>query len=122
MTTPKEQLQAMRRLEENWDGYGAAPPRASAIDLAEEFAGLIEAMIRKSPSAPCTLYVNPTRVGGILLEWEDRSVQHEVDISPDGAIGFLHIDKSTGTIVTRTFSAGSLHPGLLHELQLLLAA
>jgi hypothetical protein len=47
MATPIEQLEAMRRLEENWDGYGAAAPQASVIDLAQEFTGLIEAMLRK---------------------------------------------------------------------------
>lgn len=36
MATPIEQLQAMRSLEENWNGYGAAAPSATAIDLAQE--------------------------------------------------------------------------------------
>jgi hypothetical protein len=37
MSRAIEQLEAMRHLGENWDGYGAARPRAEAIDLAIEF-------------------------------------------------------------------------------------
>jgi hypothetical protein len=29
-----DQLEAMRGLSENWDGYGAAPPEPPVIDLA----------------------------------------------------------------------------------------
>lgn len=122
MPTPIEQLEAMRNLMENWDGYGATVPAATAIDLAQEFVGLVETMLRKSTPDSCTLHVSPTRLGGVLIEWEDRTAQHEVEISPDRSIGFLHLDKTTGQIETRKFSAGPLHPGLLQELRHLLAA
>lgn len=122
MTTPIEQLQAMRGVAENWDGYGAAAPSATAIDLAQEFVGLIETMWEKSTMSSYALHVTPTRNGGVLIDWEDRAKQHEVEISPDRSIGFLHLDKTTGQIETRKFSAGPLHPGLLQELRHLLAA
>lgn len=108
MANPIEQLQAMRGLAENWDGYGAAAPAATAVDLAQEFVGLIETMWKKSASNSCVLHASPTRNGGILIEWEDRGMQHEVEISPDRSIGFLHLDKATGEIVTRKFSAQNL--------------
>lgn len=122
MATPIEQLQAMRSLEENWDGYGAAAPSATALDLAQELVSLVEMMLKKSTSSSCVLQVSPTRNGGVLIEWEDRAKQHEVEITLDRSIGFLHHDKITGQIETRKFSAGSLHPGLLQELRHLLAA
>jgi hypothetical protein len=122
MATPIEQLQAMRSLMENWDGYGAAVPVATAIDLAQEFVSLLETMLKKPTSSSCELHVSPTRNGGILIEWEDRAMQHEVEINPDRSIGFLHLDKTTGQIETRKFSTGPLHPGLLQELRHLLAA
>ena len=84
-------LEAMRRLGENWDGYGAAAPQANLIDLAQEFTSLIEAMLKKSPAEPGALHVSPTRVGGILIDWEDRSMQHEVELNPDCSIGFLYL-------------------------------
>lgn len=122
MATSIEQLQAMRGLGENWDGYGAAVPSAAALDLAQEFVGLIEIIWEKSTFNSCALHVSPTRNGGVLIEWEDQSMQHEVEISPDRSIAFLHLDRATGQIETRKFSSGPLHPGLLQELRHLLAA
>ncbi len=107
MATPTEQLDAMRHLEENWDGYGAAAPLANLIDLAQEFTSLIEAMLKKSTMAADVLHVSPTRVGGILIDWEDQRRQHEIEISPEGSIGFLHLDKKTGHIETRKFFPSS---------------
>jgi hypothetical protein len=107
---------------ENWDGYGAAVPSATAIDLAQELVALVETMFQKTASNSWTLHVSPTRIGGVLIEWEDRVRQHEVEIHPDHSIAFLHLDKTTGQIETRQFSAGPLHPGLLQELRHLLAA
>ena len=125
MATLNEQLDSMRRLAENWDGYGAASPQANVVDLAQEFVGLLEAVLRKSPAGPTILHVSPTRIGGVLIDWEDNSRQHEIEINPDRSIGFLHVDKATGQIESRKFSpVGSevVHPGLLQELRQLLAA
>jgi hypothetical protein len=125
MATPDTQLQAMRLLEENWDGYGAAAPQAHVVELAREFVGLMEALLRKRAAAPCLLHVNPTRTGGILIEWEDEAMQHEVEINPDQSFAFLHLNKATGHIETRKLSPGLqavVHPSLLHELSQLLVA
>jgi hypothetical protein len=121
MTTLIEQLEAMRTLAENWDGYGAASPSPAAIELATEFVGLLEAL-NKVTSKLSTSNVSPARNGGVLIEWEDATRQHEVEINPDASISFLHLDKVNGQIETHKFSSGPLHPGLLHELRRLLAA
>ena len=126
MAGPVEQLEAMRCLNENWDGYGAAVPQAKIIDLAQEFIDLLPAMLARSPAAPAEFNVSPTRIGGILIDWEDDAIEHEVELNPDGSIAFLHHNKGTGTIATRKFSVGGpavVDPGLLQELrQLLIAA
>jgi hypothetical protein len=124
MATALEQLDAMRKLAENWDGYGAAAPRADLIDLAQEFTSLLLAA-RGANGAERTVHVSPIRTGGVLLEWEDRHRQHEIEISPDGSIGFLHVNKATQEMETRKFVPGSrsvLHPGLLQEIKQLVAA
>jgi hypothetical protein len=126
MATAIEQLEAMRRLAENWDGYGGAPPRLDVIDLAQAFVGLIEAAIRKghTPNAK-VLHVSPTRIGGALIEWEDELAEHEVECNPDGSVSFLHLNKKSQQVETRKFSPGApavVSAGLLSELQLLLAA
>lgn len=125
MATPDVQLQAMRLLGENWDGYGAAAPQAHVIELAREFVNLIETLLRKRTETPGPVHVSPTRTGGILIEWQDGVMQHEVDINPDQTFAFLHLNTATGHIETRKLSPGTravVHPGLLQELSQLLAA
>jgi hypothetical protein len=125
MASPFEQLQAMRTMPENWDGYGAAAPLLQVIDLAQELVELIQDGLRKPQAESPVLHVSPTRIGGILIEWEDRSMQHEVEINPDRSIGFLHLNPTTGHVETRKFIASLptvVHPGFLRELRHLWAA
>ena len=125
MATAIEQLRAMHGLADNWDGYGAAAPQPNALELAQEFVGFIEAMLRHNGTAATVLHVSPTRVGGVLIDWQDPAREHEIEIDPDGSIGFLHLDKGTGQIETRKFSPGSagvVQRGLLDELCQTLAA
>ena len=82
----------MRGLPENWDGYGAAAPEPQVIDLATEFVGMLEAVFNGRALPPDAIHVSPTRVGGVLIEWEDAKTQHEVDINPDQSFAFLHSD------------------------------
>lgn len=125
MPTPYEQLESLRNLPENWDGYGGAAPLEAAIDFAQAFVGFLEAALRQSRSTDRVVHINPTRVGGILVEWEDQTIEHEVEINSDLCLSFLHLNKATGEIVTRSFSPGAptaVDPGLLQELRQLLAA
>lgn len=125
MATLVEQLEAMRALNENWDGYGAAAPEGVVLDLAREFVRLIEALLRRRGAFPGNLYASPTRTGGVLIEWEDGGTEHEVEINPDQSFSFLHLNKTTGHVETRKLAANAqavVHPGLLQELTELLAA
>ncbi len=119
MATPIEQLEAMRCLSENWDGYGGAPPRPQAIDLAQDFVRLLEVLRKASEPNAQALYVSPTRTGGVQIDWEDRFREHEIEIYPDGSIEFLHYEKTTGQIETRKFTpedAAVIQAGVLREL------
>ncbi|MBI2808432.1 MAG: hypothetical protein HYX68_25885 [Planctomycetes bacterium] len=122
MAATTEQLEAIKRLDENWDGYGAAAPAPGAVDVASALAGLIDAALRKSFSGARTLHASPTRIGGILLEWEDHATEHEIEITPDGSLGFLHRNKATGEIATRKISPFLIHLDFLRELQQVIAA
>ena len=122
MATALEQLESMKCLQENWDGYDAAVPQPDIVDLAKGIAGLIDATLRKSTTGPQSLQVTPTRIGGILIEWEDTAAEHEIDVGPDASLGFLHRDKATGDIVTRMISPFPRQLDFLQELQQLLAA
>src|SRR5262245_55263332 len=115
----------MRGLGDNWDGYGAAAPQADVLDLARELVGLLETWLLKSPATAQLLHVSPTRVGGVLVEWQDGCWQHEGEINPDRSIGFLHLNQSTGHLETRKFVPSLpsvVDPSFLQELRQLLAA
>ena len=119
------QLQAMLQLGENWDGYGAAAPQAHVVELAHEFVQLIDTVLRKHGAASGTVCVSPTRIGGVLVEWEDADAEHEVEINPDQSLSFLHLNKNTGHIQTRRLAPANhavVQPEFLHELCQLLAA
>jgi hypothetical protein len=89
MTTPADQLDAMRRLPENWDGYGAAPVADEIIDFAQELVGFVEAALNRGGANAPGIHVSPTRVGGVLVEWDDAAMEHEVQIDPDFCLSFL---------------------------------
>ena len=124
MATLLEQLDAMRNLRANWDGYGADSPKASAIDQAKALVQLL-GVVRRDADAFPGLYVAPTRNGGVLIQWEDQEAEHELEIEPDGSVEFLHEDKSSGEMVTQKYLPdphAAANPGLLLELCQLSAA
>ena len=122
MATLVEQLDAMRNLQANWDGYNADPPCPEVLDVAKEFVGLLAAF--RPADSFRSIFVSPGRAGGVLIEWEDARSEHELGIEPDGTWSFLHIDRATGTMTERTFlpTKQVMHPGVLKELRDLVAA
>lgn len=114
MATLIEQLDAMRNLRENWDGYGAAVLIPEAIDLAKEFVRLLTSL-RGGANPLAGVFVSPGRDGGVLIEWDDPNAEHELEINPDGSVGLLHADKLTQAMTSETFRPGpyAIPPGLL---------
>jgi hypothetical protein len=121
MATPHQQLDAMGGLNENWDGYGAARPLHNVIELGHEFVALLEALLRNPPQS---IDVSPTRAGGILIEWALGNIEHEIQINSDRSIDFLHRNRTSGEIESRSFAPDQVvvHPGFLDELRQTLAA
>lgn len=103
MATPLQQLDLMLNLTENWDGYGGAPPTPEVIELAKEFVGLLAAFRGRKDRFE-GIFVTPGRAGGVLVEWDEPGFEHEVEINPDGSLGFLHTDLATGQMTERKFS------------------
>lgn len=99
MATAIEQLEAMRDMPENWDSYGAAPPRSASIDAAIRF--LRQCTERIALPQP---YVVPTRSGGVLLEWEQGPHQLEIQFDDADRGSFVYLNRETdenahGTLV-----------------------
>lgn len=118
MATPIEQLDLMRNLTENWDGYGGAPPTSEVIELAKEFVALL-ATYHDRDERYEGIFVTPGRAGGVLIEWDEPEYEHELEVNPDGTVGFLHTEIATGRMIERRFAPGAfaVHPGVLREIR-----
>jgi len=117
MATVPQQLDAMLQLQENWDGYGADTIHASIVELAKEFLSFF-ARLEQSSGIALNVRVYPTRVGGVQIEWEERTAEWELELNPDGSLGLLHIDKESGAMREETFQPGrsAVAVGLLTRL------
>ena len=116
MATLLEQLEGLRTLRPNWDGYNADAPIPEILDLARDFVALFEAL----PGGPVArgIQVYPTRVGGVQFEWEDERFERELELNPDGSIAMLHVNRTTGAMKEERFEPGrgAISPGLLPRL------
>lgn len=98
----RERLAQISRLEADWDSYGAEPPSTTAVSRAiallesveESLAGLLGEQIR--PYA-----IAPVADGGVQLEWRGLTKTLEVEIGPDGDLGYLLLE---GVEPNRTFT------------------
>jgi hypothetical protein len=102
MAAPLEQLEAMRKVPENWDGYGGAAPRSELIDAAITFYRRLQ-----SQSHLDSPYVTPTRIGGVLFFWEQGPHQLEVEIFAPDRGEFLYLNQDTGETATGTVVVAS---------------
>ena len=89
------------------------------VELAKDFVLFFESLERATGSN-FQLLVHPTRVGGVQIEWTDAACDHELEINPDGSIGVLHTDRSTGTMDEERFEPtrepSAVAPGLIGRL------
>ena len=84
-------LDELSALEEDWDSYGGLPPTARAIGMASRL--IVEASTQAGdvPSA-----VMPFPNGGLQVTWERGRDELQVDVGPDGALGYLTVHRGEG--------------------------
>lgn len=88
-------LDALSTLEPDWDSYGGRPPTARAIGLASR---VIVESVAQTGGAPSD--VMPLSAGGLQLIWEHGPDELQIDVGPDGVLGYLVIrrgDDAAGT-------------------------
>ena len=103
-----EQLATLANLPANWDSYDAEPisPRAitAALHLTrsiyESFSDLLGEQVR--PFA-----IAPVADGGILVEWRAPEGALEIEVGPDGRLGYLLVE---GREPQRRFEEGDSIP------------
>ncbi|HEY2785881.1 MAG TPA: hypothetical protein VGJ05_13005, partial [Fimbriiglobus sp.] len=84
-----EQLEAMRNVPENWDGYGGLSPRTDAIEEASIY---YRKLTSAYPDLPLP-YVTPTPDAGVLFSWDNgpHSLELHFDAKPAGiAVEFVY--------------------------------
>lgn len=81
-----ERLRELSSLPENWDGYGS-PPLTQFAKLST--MGLLAAM--RSYAIP-SMRLDPVSGGGLQFEWEIGPRGLEVEVLPDGSVGYLIVE------------------------------
>ena len=85
-----EQIQALRALPENWDGYGAAAPRPEILTAAMAFLQTLRDLPGHADPD-----IAPTRIGGVLLSWEHGPHQLDVEFDSPGRAEFAYLNRDT---------------------------
>jgi hypothetical protein len=89
-----ERLVYLARLEPDWDSYGGAPPTTIAIARAGHLVITVAQRFHVSSGGHVAPFAAmPVADGGVQLEWRGVAEDIELDIGPDGAIGYLLIDR-----------------------------
>ena len=90
-----KQVSELAKLEQDWDGEGSEAPGARVVECAERL--LIELCQRFGQQAGDSIrpsVVAPIPGGGIYLEWRSPLAEFQVDVLPDGKLGYLFVDRS----------------------------
>ncbi len=76
-------LEALRSLPENWDGYGAPVVDSRVIDAAKRFIKRLPENLAYRP------HVVPTSTGSLQLEWHEGSKSLELEFESPRTIRYL---------------------------------
>jgi len=103
-------LDDLAALRANWDGYGSPAIQPAALESARR---LLSAVEREGLPAP---RIGPVSGGGIGIAWQTGQNELELEVLPDGALGYLHatVDEETGEEVTQE---GSLPPAFADQVR-----
>jgi hypothetical protein len=90
LATACQRLAELAVLEADWDSYGADPPTDLAIMTARQ---VLQAVAKRLVSAagadPAPYFIAPVPTGGVQLEWTGPASEIEVEVGPEGALGYL---------------------------------
>lgn len=80
----------MADLPANWDSYGATPILAHAIATASALVTQVAtARLRIDGTRIAPILVAPIADGEVQVEWQGPLARIEVQIAPDGTLGYL---------------------------------
>jgi hypothetical protein len=77
-------------LAQDWDSYGGAPSSAVARNEAERWVEIVADLFAPRVGPQARPYsVAPLADGGVQLEWRGPGGALEIDVAPDGTLGYL---------------------------------
>ncbi len=101
LPTVTKQLRAIEQLTPGWDSNGADPPNPRILRAAHTLiVCLCEAGLIAKP------HVNPTRNGGVQLEWESPLRYFELDVDCEQSAAYFFQDEIEGAEVEGRVSVG----------------
>ncbi len=80
------------RLEKDWDTYGAVPISSESIRIAHRLVMAIIRLCLDTDEVKVPDVIAPIPNGGVHLEWIGSHKEIEVDIGPNGELGYLLIE------------------------------
>jgi hypothetical protein len=99
--TASERLWEIEAFGADWDSYGSEATNHVAVATAHRLIWEVNKWSLNARHSPCTPYsVLPVSGGGVQIEWRGPSAAIEVEITPEGAFGYL-LAKGSGS--TRKF-------------------
>lgn len=109
-------LKEIAQLEADWDSYGAEPVSSVAFIAAFELLDAVKNRLSRKVREPLPQFIAPLADGGLQLEWSGQKGDIEVEIYPNGDLGYVLIERQ-GT--NRKFK--EQHQVSLHEVLNLLS-
>ena len=89
-----QRLDELAQLEPDWNSYGAAAMSPRAIKIAREFLkSVAKRLVDKVGERVRPYVVVPLADGGVQIEWRSPERDLEVEIGPDGTLGYLLIER-----------------------------
>jgi len=93
------QLNRLRRLGANWDSYGAEPISGVAVERAHALLRLVRDLLSGWAGYGAHPYaIAPLADGGVQVEWRSPRGDLEVEIGPDGSLGYLLEQERDGKV------------------------
>ncbi|MCE9531317.1 MAG: hypothetical protein K8T89_09380 [Planctomycetes bacterium] len=97
-----DELVAIRRLEDDWDGQGAQAPEVALVDSAIALARYFQ-----SNDWPTANFVIAGGNGTIIFEWQGPEEFLEIEVTATNAAEGRQFDKRTNTSKSFLFSPNS---------------
>jgi hypothetical protein len=83
-------LERIEGLHADWDSYGSAAPSRVAVATARRIIWSVYMSSLNPGQRPVAPYsVAPISGGGVQIEWRGETRAIEVEVSPEGAFGYL---------------------------------